>query len=245
MILGANKRVAEVAGVSCRDSVNVSGFIGASPSGPAGSATMTFACLLTYVRTGAAASNYPFSRADGATGWYIRVVGSTGVINAGVYNSTPTNLETPNFTLTLGLPTLFIVRYTAGTLQAWANGVSVGVTGPTGAGFTSAATPTRIGTRGSQPTNCETVRPYECMMLDGYDAAATIATLNGQWCEDFQQGRYATWPRTMTVNDWYWSSRDAVAGSSTKATWIDRGTNAVSLAKTGAPQACSMIPRFA
>jgi hypothetical protein len=93
-------------------------------------------------------------------------------------------------------------------------------------------------------------------MLDTYDVVASYNTsfgvggagLTAQWQEDLQQGRYLTCPvngGVWPVTSEYWSARDAVAGGGGKATWVDRSANAFVASRTGALQACSVVPRFA
>lgn len=250
MLLPANKRVSENAAIiSLRNGV-FTGYLSASPGGPAGSATMTFGCVFMWkANSPVTGTGYLFSRSNGAvTGWGVRVVNQTGAITSFVGNSGAATVVAPSATLISGQPVIYIARYLNGALRAWVNGLDLGTT-TLGTGITTDAVATNIGMLdtggGGVQFNTNCCRISECFMLDGFDIATTVATVYAQWAEDLQQGRYLTWPRAMTASDWYWSARDAIAGPSTKPTWTDRGGNAVALTKTGSPQACSISTRYA
>lgn len=227
----------------------------AAPGGLAGSSLMTFFVVFTLKRYPNSGTNCLFSRTLGGVGYYIQL---GGTLVATATNSTPGAVVTPAIlttTLAFNRPYIFIVRYNGvpnpGNIEGWLAGVSTGTT-TLGTGYTpDAAAQTTIGGYwvGQQPA-VETII-HECGMLDTYDVVASYNTsfgvggagLNAQWSEDLQQGRYLTCPNNGGVwgaSSEYWSARDAIVGPATKATWLDRSTNAFSAARTGAMQGSSV-----
>ncbi len=261
MIVGANRRVCEVAGIFCRSGPTQSGYKTAAPGGPAGSSLMTFAAVVEVVGLASnVESNYVFNRdAGGSPGWGISIAQTTGIAAFYAGNSTPATVAITTPALPTKQIVILIARYNGvpnpGNIQGSYNGVTVGPTS-LGTGFSAAAVATMIGTRTTAVThNCDYVRVYECVHLDAYDVVATYNTSYGtgfaglyaKWAEDLQGGRYLSPPHASglwTANDHYWSARDVVQGSGTKTTWTDRGPNAVAMTKAGVPQSCSMTPRF-
>ncbi len=241
MPIPADKRVAQRIGMNAMRGSNC--YIGASPSGPQGSATMMFGVVFTPKRSSVTLANYLFNcrTGGGNTGWMI-LYSSTG-IQAVVANAVPNAFVSgPQVLLPSGLPAIVIAQYlgSTGTISFWVNGVaSVPVSSGTGYQPPVGA-PTCIGSRTSAGTNpCPDVIIHECFHLNAYDVTATVAALTLQWQINLQGGQYLDWPRAMTADDHYWSARDAQAGLHGAATWVDRGPNAVSLPRTGAPQMAS------
>lgn len=243
MIVAPDKRVVPVAAIAgFRTGVD---YATANPGGPAGSATMSFFFIGTFKRLPANGTKFVFLRtvAPGSTGWYIFLANQT--LSAVACNSTPAAVQSPGYAITaadIGRQMIVIARYLNGTIQLWVDGVSIGTT-TLGTGYTSAAAATRIGSRADGFPETTLVMS-ECGVLDNYDIAATVVARTAQWQEDLQHGRYLTWPRAMTADDWYWSARDAVTGIGGKVSWLDRGPNATSMARTGVPQAAQIAPRF-
>lgn len=245
MIVAASKRVAARAGVLGFRTGSY--YATANPGGPAGSSLMTFFMVLQPTKQTLSLINYSFSRHNGGPGGWAMYV-YNGAIEGFAYNTTPAAVSSGLVALPRDRPTIFIVRYDgtgasggAGVIQAWANGVAtipvISVTG----GYLGVATATFAGARSDASFPARDVGILEVGMLDGYDIAGSIAAVNAQWTEDLQQGRYLTWPRAMTASDWYWSARDAASGvGGTKATWVDRGPNAVVMTRTGSPQSGSV-----
>lgn len=233
MIIPSDKRIASRASVGGFRSGSY--YAGANPSGPTGSNLMTFFCVFQPERlpTG---TQVLFGRSTlAADGWLFWSSGTslfTSVRNGVGAFVNNTLVIAPPF-----VPTVLIARYNNGTLETWANALTSGAS-TSGTGYTSVATRTTIGVRDNLLQEAIDYTVFAAGMLDTFDVAATIATVNGQWQEDLQQGRYLTDPSAgaLGANLWYWDARNA------GATWIDRGPNAVSLARTGAPQlGCSRM----
>lgn len=244
MIIAADKRVRSRMGVGGFRATNY--YTTANPGGPAGSSLMTFFAVFQCSSNALAAYEYIFTHYNtSVAGWAIGRNITTGTLYGFAVNSTPALVVTPYATPPLNTPLVYIVTYNSGTIAAWLNGVSLGST-VLGAGYTSVVTATSIGHEATTPTYpAKTTRVLEAGMLDGVDLTASVPALSAQWQEDLQQGRYLTWPRTMTASDWYWSATDIVgAGGTCGPTWTDRGPNAVPMTRTGAPQSAVVIPRF-
>ena len=242
-------RVSEIAGVTGFG--KGANFKTASPGGPAGSSLMTFFCVATLLRA-SAGTDYLFQRfmvGGAADGWGILYEGNT--IRVFAANATPAEVSASR-AVSVSMhktPLIIVARYNGvpnpGNIQGWVNGVSTGVT-PLGTGYSSAANFTAVGIDGAQIRFSPNIIIHEAGMLDGYDCAATIATLNAQWTEDLQQGRPLTWPRAAVAgSDWYWSARDAALGlGGCVPTWTDRYSG-VAMTRTGTPQSASVPGRLA
>lgn len=247
MILTPDKRIVPRAALSgFKDSNKF--YRTASPGGPQGSALMSFFCVLRMKRFPlvAAGTQYLFGTTTfGSSGWGI--VWETTQFGMGAGNATPALIRT-NYVPTIadiGKPLILMCAWNSGTASGWVNGVA---TTPvvTGTGFTSAAQATCVGINPLTVQSPVDFEIMECGHLDNYDFGANSPTtvIYPQFAEDLQQGRYLTLPRAMTANDHYWSARDAVLGPMTRATWTDRGPNAVVMNRTGAPQSGAVPTRF-
>lgn len=244
LVLPPNKRVVPVASTIVRAN---GAFTTANPGGPAGTSLMTFFCIFRQRRL-TSTNEVLFGRFDaGNAGWAIWV--SAGNLSASVANSTPALVTTPatsmSTTVLVGVPVIYIARYSNGTNQAWLNGTSVGTT-TLGTGYTAFSGPTTIGSRPTAANYpAQSFEIMECGMLDAFDISGTVSTVNSQWQEDLQQGRPLTWPRSAAANsDWYWSMRDAVIGIGTRSTFNDRYTSVAMTRNAGMPEAAQSMPKF-
>lgn len=227
--------------------------VGGAAGGPAGSASMTFFCIVYPYKTLDSTFRMFFSRSNATNaGWSLATTG--GNIQAFVYNSTPAILQA---TSTGGwfegekVPYLFLASYQNGTLTFWANGL-LRATTVLGAGFTAYAGPTTLGARSSTTgSNALGEMLSDCGFLDTYDPTTFVSALYGNgvaglsamWLADLREGRYLTWPRAGVANqDWYWAARDVVTGTSAKFSWVDRFT-AQAMTRFNFPQGASFPAR--
>lgn len=243
-------------------------YASANGVGPVGSTTMTIVCVYTnlhYIHTeplAAGASEGIFSRnnAGATTGWMFRQVDNSAlaqfyVLNGAAAGCTVTAVTYSPATMLVGVPCIAVLSLSANLLTARSNFSTVDATAAC-VGYTppGAGDPTRIGlwTSSSACVNCPIM---DCAMFDTYAGtgftSATygngLAGLIALWSEDLQQGRYLTKPQggALGANDWYWSARDIVgANGSTGPVWTDRGPNATPMARAGAVQGASIMPRF-
>lgn len=252
MITPDDERVVPMAALNLGPTGNSGrAYVGATPSGPPGSATFTMFCIMNVVRQISVAGDIQqiFSKNvfSGAGGGWLNYYQNGSIVSI-VTNSTPAGVIVSANLVTLGLigqPLIYVASYVNGTLTAWINGSQTG-TMTLGAGYTGNAIATGIGCRPSAPAtnNLLDIDVAHCGFLNGYDAAATVAAFTAQWQEDLQQGRDLTWPRAAVANsDWLWDPRDVCAGPATRATWTDRYSGVV-LNKNADPQSSQMMPRF-
>ena len=241
MIVTPDKRIVPVPAMNAFRTGNE--YQTAVPGGPAGSSLMTFFCVFTPRKP--VSTQILFCRSSALTlGWFVYISGTT--LRFGATNSTPAALEAGTFAIDASMvdrPIIGMGTYNNGTMTVWVNGVAAG-SATLGVGYTPNAVATAIGVRSAGALPAIDCKIAECGMLDGFDAGATFATINSQWMEDLQQGRYLTWPRAAVVNsDWYWSARDAIAGLSGTLTWTDRFSASVANS-IGLPQSSQMLARF-
>ncbi len=254
--MASPNRVAQLAGVRVRPG---NAYAGANPSGPAGSATMTFAAVISLKRTWLGGAGQVFGRRTGTGGWMI-YVNNSNVLTFYACNATPAFVITPATVIGPNLtPLVLIARYAqvagVATLEGWYNGVSTGATA-LGAGYAAAAAATCVGCFASTTAEPATHADiHECVMLDGYDVVASYSTalgtgaagLTAQWRQDLAQGRYLTDP---TGSNWgastaNWSARNAALGlGGCVPSWIDRSTNAYVQTRILTPQSSGCSARF-
>lgn len=254
MIIPYDKRVSPIPAVT-GFKLTTDYYRTATPDGLPGSSLMTFFAVATYKRY----FNFTdclFSRGDGSLGFYIQSTGNG--LRILVANGAGVTVISNDFVISgmVNIPLVIIARYSNGTIQFWVNGVSVAAI-TTGVGYTPAVAATNIGgyAVGLQAATDWIV--HEAGVLDTYDVVASYNTafgtsapgLTAQWQEDLQQGRYLTCPNNGGVwgaTSEYWSARDALLGGTgvTRATWLDRSTNAFSMSRFGTIQPAQSMARF-
>lgn len=246
LILPANKRVVPAAAVDGLLNSTSPIYQTANPGGPAGSALMTFFCVFVLKRSPTTSVQMLFNRTSyGVTGW-VMVIDSGNLKmgagnNAGGIALTSTAISTTEF---FGRPLIAICTFNSGTSSGWINGVAVTPV-TLGTGYTAFSGRTAILNQGNSAVqHGSDVSVIAAGMLDAYDATGTFSTVNAQWEEDLQQGRYLTWPRTAVANsDWYWDARDVARPNVCGPTWTDR-ISSVAMTRTGSIQPAQAMPRF-
>ena len=240
MIVGSNKRVAQIPGIA-----NFLGtaryYVASGNGGPEGSSLMSFfavGCVERFKSLGS--DERYFARSNTVNrGWGIFRTWNSGQLFARVGNSTPAGVTSASVPTNPGQMYLALATYNDGTIKLWANAVSAGAAVTLGSGYSPVVDNTSIGL-GTPDSSV-----HEAGMLDGVDLSADAVSISRQWMEDLQQGRALTWPRTPAANsDWYWSARDAVAGGQIISPWVDRYSS-VPLGATGVPQGVTLPARFA
>lgn len=208
---------------------------------------MSFFCVYTPKRKPALTLQIIFGRSTYSnTGWLL-CHSAGGNMEMGMGNTVPNLVRTSTAFVpgAVGMPQIAICSYVSGTARSWINGVAATPVS-VGVGATSEAVATAIG--GSPVLGNYIARDFiihEAGMLDNYDCAATIATLNAQWTEDLRQGRALTWPRVAVPgSDWLWSARDANLGlGGCVPSWIDRYSGVI-MTQAGSVQSASVPGRI-
>ncbi len=229
--------------------------------GPVGSATMMWGAVFTLNRAGNAfffggtnnsAGVGGYSVVLSTTALLIMAVNGAGAqvthqVIAGAFDTVVGNY---------GRTFVLIAQLVGGNLSSsLSSTVAAAPTAIVGYTPKPAGQTTRIGVDASTTFPGSTILPsyvlHDAFLFDTYDGTAFVsatygnglAGINAMWQEDVRQGKYLRDPRggAYGVNDTYFCAKDVVFGSNTKASWPDRGGNALVLAKGGAlsPQGSS------
>lgn len=224
-------------------------------NGPDGSSLCSFFCIFQLKRMPTSVVQQLFSKSTfGSTGWII-LINASNQLEMGAGNSVPSLIRTLGTAFTQADVGKIIVGsccWNNGTASGWLNTTATTPVS-SGAGYTGNSVAVSIGVSplGVTTQPALDVEILACAFVNAYNVGPDIATVVPQWQEDMQQGRYltpiggapnASW---SSASSWYWDARDVTAGAGgTKATWTDRGPNAVVLNRTGVPQTGIVPSRF-